>query len=125
MLPRPAGAAVKRVYSDLAIETALALRLVLYQPLRQTEGALRSIADLLGVEIRIPDHATSSRRGGGLTILPKRIERNEPLHLLVDSAGIKICGEGPTRSAASGRAAAGGSFISRSTSTPTRSSPWN
>jgi hypothetical protein len=46
------------VYSDLAIETGLALRLVLHQPLRQTEGALRSIADLLGAEIRIPDHTT-------------------------------------------------------------------
>ena len=82
------------VYSDLAIETGLALRLVLHQPLRQTEGALRSIADLLGAEIGIPDHATFSRRNGGLTILPKRIERNEPLHLLVDSTGVKIYGEG-------------------------------
>src|SRR4051812_35713980 len=44
------------VYSDLAIETGLALRLVLHLPLRQTEGALRSIADLLGIQIRIPDH---------------------------------------------------------------------
>ena len=57
------------IYSDLAIETGLALRLVLHQPLRQTEGALRSIADLLGVEIRIPDHTTFSRRGGGLTCI--------------------------------------------------------
>jgi hypothetical protein len=39
------------VHSDLTIETGLALRLVLHQPLRQTEGALRSIAGLLGVEI--------------------------------------------------------------------------
>jgi hypothetical protein len=29
---------------------------------RKTEGALRPIADLLGVEIRIPDHTTFSRR---------------------------------------------------------------
>jgi len=42
----------------------------------------------------IPDHTTLSRRGGGLTILPKRIERAEPLHLLVDSTGLKIYGEG-------------------------------
>jgi hypothetical protein len=32
---------------------------------------LRSIADVLGVDIAIPDHTTLSRRGGGLTILPK------------------------------------------------------
>src|SRR5260221_9119336 len=84
----------RAVYSDLAIETGLALRLVLHQPLRQTEGALRSIADLLGVEIMIPDHTTLSRRGDGLPVLAKRVERNEPLHLLVDSTGVKIYGEG-------------------------------
>jgi hypothetical protein len=35
-----------------------------------------------------------SRRSGGLTILPKHIDRAEPLHLLVDSTGLKIYGEG-------------------------------
>jgi hypothetical protein len=57
------------IYSAIAIETGLALRLVFHQPLRQTEGLLRSIADVLGVDIAIPDHTTLSRRGGGLTIL--------------------------------------------------------
>jgi hypothetical protein len=56
------------IYSTIAIETGLALRLVFHQPLRQTEGLLRSIADVLGVDIAIPDHTTFSRRGGGLTI---------------------------------------------------------
>ena len=82
------------IYSAIAIETGLALRLVFHQPLRQTEGLLRSIADVLGVDIAIPDHTTLSRRGGGLTILPKRLDRAEPLHLLVDSTGLKIYGEG-------------------------------
>jgi transposase len=82
------------VYSDVAIETGLALRLVLHQPLRQTEGALRSIAGLLGIQIRIPYHTTFSRRGGGLKVLPQRIDRNESLHLLIDSTGVKIYGEG-------------------------------
>jgi hypothetical protein len=39
------------VYSSLAIETGLALRLVFHQPLRQTEGLLRSIAEVLKVDI--------------------------------------------------------------------------
>jgi Transposase DDE domain len=82
------------IYSAIAIETGLALRLVFHQPLRQTEGMLRSIVDALGVEIAIPDHTTLSRRGGGLTILPRRTGRDEPLHLLVDSTGLKIYGEG-------------------------------
>jgi transposase len=82
------------IYSAIAIETSLALRLVFHQPLRQTEGLLRSIADVLGINIAIPDHTTLSRRGGGLTILPKLIDRAEPLHLLIDSTGLKIYGEG-------------------------------
>src|ERR1700735_2648792 len=82
------------IYSAIAIETSLALRLVFHQPLRQTEGLLRSIADVLKIDIAIPDHTTLSRRSGGLTILPKRIDRTEPLHLLVDSTGLKIYGEG-------------------------------
>ena len=59
------------IYSAIAIETALTLRLVFHQPLRQTEGLLRAIAALLDIEIAIPDHTTLSRRGGGLTVLPK------------------------------------------------------
>src|SRR4051794_10558532 len=82
------------IYSALAIETSLALRLVFHQPLRQSEGLLRSIADVLKIDIAIPDHTTLSRRGGGLTILPKRMDRSEPLHLLVDSTALKIYGEG-------------------------------
>ena len=46
------------IYSTLAIETALTIRQVFHQPLRQTEGLLRSIADVLGVDIAIPDHTT-------------------------------------------------------------------
>jgi hypothetical protein len=82
------------IYSAIAIETSLALRLVFHQPLRQTEGLLRSIAHVLKIDIAIPDHTTLSCRSGGLTILPRRIHRTEPLHLLVDSTGLKIYGEG-------------------------------
>jgi DDE family transposase len=78
------------VYADVAIETALALRLVFHQPLRQTVGAVRSIVGLLGRDLPIPDHTTFSRRGGGLTVLPQRVERTAPLHVLVDSTGVKI-----------------------------------
>src|SRR5208283_1004543 len=39
-------------------------------------------------------HTTLSRRGGDLPILPKTVGREEPLHLLVDSTGLKIYREG-------------------------------
>ena len=38
------------VYSDLAIETSLTLRLVFKQPLRQTTGLLRSLTALLKLD---------------------------------------------------------------------------
>ncbi len=82
------------IYSALAIETALTIRSVFHQPLRQTEGLLRSIADVLDVDIAIPDHTTLSRRGVGLTVLQRDIHRTDPLHLVVDSTGLKIYGEG-------------------------------
>jgi DDE family transposase len=62
------------VYSDLAIETGLALRLVLRLGLRQIEGTLGSIAQLLDVDIKNPDHTTFSRRGDGL--IPTRIKKD-------------------------------------------------
>jgi hypothetical protein len=82
------------IYSAIAIETGLALRLVFYQPLRQTKGLLRSVVNVLELDIAIPDRTTLSRRVGGLTNLPKMVAHAEPLHLLIDSTGLKIYSEG-------------------------------
>jgi len=49
-------------YSDLAVQTALHLRLLLRLPWRQTEGLLRSLIDLMDVRLGVPDHTTLSRR---------------------------------------------------------------
>jgi len=51
-------------FSDMAIETALTLRLIFHLPLRQTEGFVRSILRLMGLELESPDHTTLSRRLG-------------------------------------------------------------
>jgi hypothetical protein len=59
------------VYSDLAIELCLTFGMVFKQPMRQTQGLLRSIAGLLGVEIAVPHFTTLSRRGNGLSLPPK------------------------------------------------------
>ena len=53
----------QRRYSNLAILTALALRVVFRLPLRQTEGFLDSLLSLMGLEVEAPDHTTLSRRG--------------------------------------------------------------
>jgi len=82
-------------YSDLAIEMCLTLGLVFKQPLRQTQGLMRSIAQLLGVAIAVPDFSTLSRRGNGLTLRPKpKSKCDKPVQLVVDSTGLKIFGEG-------------------------------
>lgn len=81
-------------YSDLAIETALQVRSVYGLPLRQSEGFLTSIADLMGLDIEIPDHSTLSRRSGKLKVENLRRDKGEAVILIVDSTGLKMVGKG-------------------------------
>ena len=82
-------------YSALAILTALTLRAVFRLALRQTEGLIGSIIGLLGLALTVPDHSTLSRRAKTLEVPRPRLRRDgEPLHLLVDSTGLKLCGAG-------------------------------
>src|ERR687885_980378 len=80
-------------YSALAITTALTLRAVFRLGLRQTEGLIGSIFHLLGLELAVPDHSTLSRRAETLQ-LSRPPSGSEPVHLLVDSTGLKLCGPG-------------------------------
>ena len=80
-------------YSALAITTALTLRAVFRLALRQTEGLVGSILALLGLDLAVPDHSTISRRAETLVVTRPRCGR-EPVHLLVDSTGLKLCGPG-------------------------------
>ena len=80
-------------YSDLAIATRLTLRAVFRLALRQAEGLIGSIIRLLGLDLAIPDHSALSRRAE--TLERVRAPANaEPLHLLVDSTGLKPSGAG-------------------------------
>jgi hypothetical protein len=88
-------------YSALAILTALTLRAVFRLAYRQTEGLIGSIIGLLGLTLRVPDHTTLSRRAATLEVpRPRSSSRTEvgngaePVHLLVDSTGLKLCGPG-------------------------------
>jgi hypothetical protein len=80
-------------YSHLAIATALTLRAVFHLALRQTRGWIGSLLQLLGLDLAVPDHSTLSRRAETLEALwPKA--RREPVHLLVDSTGLRLFGPG-------------------------------
>jgi len=82
-------------YSPLAILTALTLRAVFHLALRQTEGLIGSIIHLPGLDLAVPDHSTLSRRAATLEVpRPHPRREGEPLHLLVDSTGLKLCGAG-------------------------------
>jgi hypothetical protein len=83
----------QRWYSALAILTALTLRAVFRLAYRQTEGLIGSVIGLLGLTLRVPDHSTLSRRAATLEV-PRPRSGAEPMHLLVDSTGLKLCGAG-------------------------------
>jgi hypothetical protein len=81
-------------YSALAIRSALTLRAVFRLALRQTEGLIGSILRFLDLDLAVPDHSTLSRRAETLEIpKPCPISRG-PVHLLVDSTGLRLCGPG-------------------------------
>jgi hypothetical protein len=80
------------VSSDLAVETALILRAVFHQPLRQTEGLVGSLLELMRLDLPVPDHTTLSRRAGTLAVAPQVRTASGPVHLLVDSTGVKLRG---------------------------------
>ena len=93
--PAPTGRrGAQRKFSGHAIETALTLRLVFNLPLRQAEGFLRSVLSLMTLDLEAPDHTTLSRRSQHLNIQLARVSTKEPIHLIIDSTGLSIVGEG-------------------------------
>jgi IS5 family transposase len=93
--PAPAGRrGGQRKFSDHAIETALTLRLIFRLPLRQAEGFLRSVLSLMSIDLEAPDHTTLSRRGQHLNLRLDRVASTKRIHLMVDSTGLSIVGEG-------------------------------
>ena len=80
-------------YSDQAIECLLTLRAVFGLTYRQTQGFGQSIMELLGVDVKVPDYTTLCVRSAQLRVeLP--ITTSGPLHIVVDSTGLKIYGDG-------------------------------
>src|SRR3954471_13062847 len=91
-------------YSDLAILTALSFKAVFRLAYRQTEGLIGSVIGLLGLDLAVPDHTTLCRRAETLEV-PRPKPRGDgagsgagrdtgPMHLLVDSTGLKLYGAG-------------------------------
>lgn len=81
-------------YSNAAIQRCLTMKVLFGVALRQATGFVESLLRLIGLGWAVPDFSTLSRRQKALKVnIPYRSSEG-PLHLLVDSKGIKVEGEG-------------------------------
>ncbi len=79
----------------MAIELVLTLRLVFHLALRQAEAFSRSVLRLLGLALSVPDHTTLSRRSRALAGRQPRVRASaSPVHLVLDSTGLELFGQG-------------------------------
>jgi hypothetical protein len=90
---RPARRGRRRTYTDVAISCALTLREVYQLPLRSTQGLVSSVLRLLCSDLPSPHYSTLSRRAASLEVKLPRLNKG-PLHLAIDSTGMKVYGEG-------------------------------
>jgi hypothetical protein len=97
----PTQRGAQYTYSDFAIEACLRLRLIYSLALRQTQGFVTSLLCLLDLDLPVPDYSTLSRRHAALAVdlcarkKDKEAESSEePQHIVLDSTGLKVYGEG-------------------------------
>jgi len=84
----------QQAYSDAAIQTCLTIKVLIGLPLRQTTGFVESLLELVGLDWAVPDFSTLCRRQRSLSVAIPYQGSAGPLHLLIDSTGIKAEGEG-------------------------------
>lgn len=84
----------QQAYSDAAIQACLTMKVLFGLPLRQTTGFVESLLELMGLDWSVPDFSTLCRRQKTLPVAIPYRGSPGPLHLLIDSTGIKAEGEG-------------------------------
>jgi len=84
----------QQAYSDAAIQACLTMKVLFGLPLRQTTGFVESLLELIGLDWSVPDFSTLCRRQKTLPVAIPYRGSPGPLHLLIDSTGIKAEGEG-------------------------------
>lgn len=83
-----------RTYTDTAMATRATLQEIYHLGVRQTEGWVDSLGELLPLEVAIPHYSPLSRRRATLEIVLPRTRSKEARHVVGDSTGVKVCGEG-------------------------------
>lgn len=84
-------------YTDAYIEMCCMIRQLYSLAFRQTQGTVLSIVRMLGLTIKVPCYTQICRRMKSLNLhieLNKRHRQGEPIHIAMDSTGLKVYGEG-------------------------------
>ena len=81
-------------YADAAILCCLVVREVFHLPLRQTQGLVHSIIEILRITLPVPHYSLLSRRARKLKVGLAAWRSNKIKHLVIDASGLKVYGEG-------------------------------
>jgi hypothetical protein len=81
-------------YSDMAMQCMALLSCIYRLPLRSTQGLLHSILQLMGLNLPAPHYSTLCRRRQKMEVTLPVLPKAQELHLVVDSTGLKLFGEG-------------------------------
>lgn len=82
------------IYNDVCIEFLLSIKAILGLPYRQTQGFVRSLFRLMNLDLQVPSYSQTSRRSVGLEVDIRIQNPTGPIHLVMDSTGLKVYGEG-------------------------------
>ncbi|HDY8021450.1 TPA: IS5 family transposase [Vibrio vulnificus] len=83
-----------RVFSDLAITTALMMKRIFSMPLRTLQGFIDSVFLLARVPLQCPHYTCISRRAKQVEVSFKPQTSGVIRHLAIDATGLKVYGEG-------------------------------
>jgi len=93
--PKAAGSrGLHRTFSDHAIQMCLTFKALFHLAYRQTEGFVNSVFALGGIGLKAPDYTALAKRAKHLEVAIPVLRRDEPVHVVVDSTGLKVYGEG-------------------------------
>src|SRR5476649_1949718 len=82
------------IYADAVIQMLLGLKQVFRLPLRALQGFAGSMNKLAFTDLPVPNYTMLCRRARDLYVVLPTLRSGEPLHLVVDSIGLKVFGEG-------------------------------
>lgn len=82
------------VYSDVAITCLSLIKSVFKLDFQKLQGFSESLVEMMGIDVTIPSYSQICRRFASLEIDLSSVKKEEPIHLVVDSTGLKVFGEG-------------------------------